>query len=570
MISDKLIGRIPYIIGEEGKIKKINNTELSVREEAFLCYYFIKNNDSKKAVYFINRVSKDIITGECPYDDITLWLWVLGEYINTTNHKEIIDKLTESIQFSINYIVEEWKKPRASWLGLLEDGIYLSNVAMTHGAIQSINNTIRDGKAQKLILEIQEFLFEKFLDKGKVVSRLGDKEILGDISVIAVPFALMDAGNQILVESINYIENELIDNGARLSTKDTYYGGCVRSDLTCLLSWYYSERGDMARAKRMLQYVDNLWERDGKLYEVDPTTSREDVFYDYYMDKQPHAPESLLSYILYAIASSNIALKEKGEVLTTEEVKILHSEEGTGNKYLREITERFPNYPVKEEQVILKMVTQPFNKLHKAYIQVSTNGTVMDKIEMNMQTSSEGEKYWEGSIGYFESDDDVRYSFLVETENNQVTSKDYSFTVREWKAIGRITDVSAQDNHVKLYFAPIGKGTQVPCLSIEKHGSNTIKWSFNIGDSKSTIDKGNESAWHMQLNDRHVQVDLDKLLIHISDDIKGAILQSYDYHHERFIELLSDNSGKVYKVRYKFFLPTKMKNTLAWVKDTVR
>lgn len=551
MISDKLIGRIPYIIGEEGKIK-INNTELSVREEAFLCYYLIKNNESKKALYFINRVSKEIKEGECSYDDITLWLWVLGEYINTTNDKDVIDRLMETIQFSMKYIIEEWKNPRANWLGLLEDGIYLSNVAMTHGAIQSINNTIRDGKAQKLILEIQEFLFEKFLDKGKVVSRLGDKEILGDISVIAVPFALMDAGNQILVESINYIENELIDNGARLSTKDTYYGGCVRSDLTCLLSWYYSERGDMARAKRMLQYVDNLWERDGKLYEVDPTTSREDVFYDYYKDKQPHAPESFLSYILYAIASSNIALKEKGEVLTTEEVKILHSEEGTGNKYLREITERFPNYPVKEEQVILKMVTQPFNKLHKAYIQVSANGIVMDKIEMNMQTSSEGEKYWEGSIGHFESDDDVKYSFLVETENNQVASKDYSFTVREWKAIGRITDVSAQDNHVKLYFAPIGKGTQVPCLSIEKHASNTIKWSFSIGDSKSTIDKGNESAWHIQLNDSHVQVDMDKLLIHISNDIKGAILQSYDYHHERFIELLSDNSGKVYKVRYKF------------------
>lgn len=198
------------------------------------------------------------------------------------------------------------------------------------------------------------------------------------------------------------------------------------------------------------------------------------------------------------------------------------------------------------------MVTQPFNKQHKAYIQVAVNGNVMDNIPMNMQTSHEGETYWEGSIGHVESNDDISYRFLVETENAQVVSKDYAFIVREWKPIGRITGVSAYEHGVKLYFTPIGKSIQVPCLMIEKHTSNTIKWSFSVEDHQAIMGENHEARWQIQLDHGHLHVDIEKLLIHITDDIKEVILQAYTEHGEKCIELLSDDSGKVYKVRYKF------------------
>ncbi len=559
MFEDKLLDRVPFSITENGGIK-ISHTNVCVRDAALICYYLIKNDQQDKAVFFIDNLGKEIGAGKHQYHDMVFWLWVLGEYINYVKNHACLERLSGTVDACIDYIYQQWKKPRSNWLGIFDEGIYISNIAMAYGAVQSINNAVRSGKAQKLLIDIQEFVFKKFLNEGKVVSRLGDKEIFGDISIIAVPFGLINAGNQILVESINVLEKTLVERGVRLSQRDMYYGGCIRSDLTCLLSWYYSERGDIARAKWLLDQVDAIWERDGKLYVVDRGSAKEKMYYNYYMEKNAGTiDESHLSYVLYAIANRNIAYKEQAGFKSTGCIDILHSVEGTRNKYLRGDTERYPNHPIEGDSVFLRMITQPFNISQQAYVEYSLNGIPQEKVKMKVETSREGEKYWEACIGHFAFGDEVEYRFAVQAENLETFSPKYQFIARGWKSVGVITRACKSDDGIILNLTPLYGSTKVPCLMITKHADRTVKWSFYM-DNIESINDGKNAALDrvdIKLKKSDLEVDIEGISISISDDMKGNILQSYKRHGERFIELLIDKSGTVYKIRYKFLIKSE-------------
>ena len=371
---------------------------------------------------------------------------------------------------------------------------------------------------------------------------------------------MINPGNQILVESINVLENTLVEKGVRLSQRDMYYGGCIRSDLTCLLSWYYSERGNIARAKWLLEQVDEIWEGDGNLYVVDCGSAREEIYYKYYMDKNAkNIDESYLSYVLYAIASLNIALKEEANLGSTGHINIMHDTAGVRNKYLRGNTERYPDHPIEKDSVFLRMITQPFNISQQAYVEYSLNGILQEKVKMEIETSCEGEKYWEACMGHFVFGDEVEYRFVVQDENLETFSPQYRFITRGWKSLGVINSAHKNDEGITLNFAALYGSNKIPCIMIKKHDDQTIKWSFYMDNIESINDGKNAVSGHVDIKMKksNLEVDLEDISIGILDDIKGNILQSYKRHGERFIELLTDKNGKVYKIRYKFLIKSE-------------
>lgn len=534
-----------------------NGAEAGVMESAFLSYYLIREGSAHKAIPFINKISKKITDRCVQYIDEVLWLWVLGEYINNSKAVEWLDKLAVTIDVVLDDISRQWQVPRTNWICPSEEGLYLSNIAMAYGAVQSINNSLRSGKAQQLLIAIRDFTFKKFLKGGKIVSRLGNEEIFGDISIVAVPFALLDAGNQILVESIKTLEEQLVSKGVRFSNGDTYYGGCTRNDLTCLLSWYYSERGDIARSKWLLDQVATVWDRDGKLYEVDIESRKEELYYHYWLEKKNGVvEESFLSYILYFIAKQNISDKEKAGVESKGELSIIHNPTGTGNPYLFENFERYPRNPEESENVQLKMITDPFNTNQKAYVEYMVNGTIKEKLEMRVNTSKEGDKFWQTGIGSFNFGDRIEYYFEVHDNSVVTRSARYEFKVRKWHRLDKIIHASNDKGVISIFFEPLPGSSKVPRITIGRYGENTVKWSFSMDDI-SDVPKGNAGAGgydtvSIKLDDYNLEFSIKDMLLKILSPDRGSVAETYGSHDESFVELLTDCSGCIYKIRYKF------------------
>ncbi|HHV98944.1 MAG TPA: hypothetical protein GXX36_05945 [Clostridiaceae bacterium] len=542
---------------------KFNHKEISIKDSVFLCYHLVQKGDLKLAARLIDSITRSIQNSSSTYMEEILWLWISGEYFNKANNVEIPEKTKNLMLKVINNVELYWQKPAVNWIGETQEGIFLTNLAVAYGALQSVNNFLKNDTAQQCMLKIKDFMFKKFLKEGKVLSKLGSEEIMGDICLISVPFGLMDAGNQILVETIKVVERELVSKGVRLSKNDTYYGGCIRNDLTCLLSWYYSERGDIARAKWLLEQVEAVWNRDGKLFELDLRSYKEELYFSYWSEMQDNkCLEKPFTYIAYAIAQQNIKLKEQQGVDAGTDIQIIHNPLGTENKYIFSVIERFPRQPEEGENVILKAVTQPFDEEQVVNAIYTVNGITQQKSRMRIKTSSEGEKYWETEIGSFNYCDRITYYFEVSDRQRTIKSNEYGFTVRKWHTLSKVTGIVEGENELSVYFENIDNNQHIPCLKIKQVNDNTLKWSFCFEDQisvKNILNHLNQSTNALNI-DNTLDIDFgnnklnfnnNKISFSINDLNNNTILKSYRKNKRPgFIDILTDGSSQAFKVRF--------------------
>lgn len=526
MYKGQLARQVAFEICDDGAVR-IGGKEADTLEAAFLCGYLIQKGEADAVRPFID---KHALSTDSP----ALWLWVIGEFASRTGDTALTQKYAALISQRVDDLAVQWSHPRANWLGLLDSDIYVSHIAMAFGAAQSVYNAVRSENAQKLMKMLQDVLFEKFLFEGKVVSGIAAREVMGDITLIAVPFGLMDAGNQILVASVNELETTLMDEGgARFSLRDMAFGGCTRSDLSCLLAWYYAQRGDVAQAKALLAETDRRWTADGCLYEVNIDTAREKIFFG--MDAQPS--ESLMAYVLYALA--DLCISEKSAGLQQAGVTIRHNPEGTGNKYLTETMQRVPDYPLENEHVTIRMIAEPLNMVKTASVCVTANQTTRT-IPMSLETSAEGERYWQADIGSFAFGQTVGYTITVDTGQQTVCSQSFSFAVRRWVSVGQAVSTHRVKDGIALCFKPLAAGGGTPQLTITETGERTLKLAFHIAHRPA--EQGNEVGGF-----KHFHVSVDGCGLGVNDHIRSYSLPGKDW-----LELLTDGSGMVCKIRYNF------------------
>lgn len=545
MYTDKIAGKIPFTIEDNGTMT-IGGRPLDSKETAFFSYYLIRKSDAKNVISVIEARVKGL-EEDAGLIDVALWVWVIGEYTNITKDKSLFEKYDVTIYRYLEYLATNWNVPQKNWLGLMGEDVYISNIAMVFAAAGSIGNITENSLAQKLRKQIRDFLFKKLLVQGKVVSGLINKEPMGDITIIAVPFALMDAGNQILVESMRTVESELVKGGVRLSLSDMYYGGCERNDLSCLLSWYYSEKGDISRAKSLLAQVKSVWEKTGVLNEVVTGTAREQVFYDVDI-KKSEVSQSNIAYIFYAMAELNIAEKESGQNTSGDTVQIIHNPEGTGNKYMCETIQRVPVYPIENESVFIRMITQPLHLVKEVYLSYTVNGIEQSKIRMELETSNNDEQFWQANIGNLRFAETVKYCFEVITQDETVASSSFDFIVRKWVPIGKQVCVQEKEDSILLSFPALVRDGRQPTLEISAVDERETKFAFFMNEDNPKGDMSSTLSKKFEFDGNCVDIELvdGVLCVGIGDDV----VRSYKNNAITFAELLTDGSGTVSKVRY--------------------
>lgn len=538
----------------------INSPEFDTKTKTFLCYYFLKTNQKwEETETFLKSYLAKLNGLKTPPWESVFWLWLLGEALNSKGELQNWSLYETQINKVVTLIGNDWKPPKQHWLASDQVGIFLSNIAIGYGAIQTINNSLRNENFQQYLQEMREYLFEKFLVKGTVISKLGTKDPFGDIGVCAIPFALLNAGDQILVSAIRQIEETLVSKGVRFSQDDIYYGGCTRPDLTCLLAWYYSEVGNIPQAKWLLSQVEDQWQRNQILYEVDPTTYKEAPYYDYTVQKEGPPTKSDLSYILYAISKNNLFSKDGFTgAFSAEQVAIIHKPLGNGSPYSNDNIERVPRHPEEGEFVIIRMRTEPLYDECNADIEVIVNGVHKTIESMELCTSEEGEKYWQAPLGRFEKEHQVSYRFIVKVTGKEIISNDYHFKPRFWSSLNKIVEVQQKESDTTLFFEGINGSNKLPTLQIIH--SPTIQFLFRLTESSSNVHLNNDTAFSpakdqtvIQLGEMQLLIDLSTIQISLFQGQHQKIFSSY-HNSQGFLEILTDTTGQVYKLRLKLDL----------------
>lgn len=547
------------------------NNRLDIGGAAFECYARMRAGETQQVMSFIKDVEGQIRSGQVADTlDLAYWLWIVGEFASATGDRKHIEHMQVAASFALSRLAAHWNEPQAHWLGgsLGEPAVYLSNLAIIYGAVLAVQphwtkdlreNMPTDADVQRLLKDIRELLFAKFIKDGKVVSRLGSREIYGDIILAAVPFGMLGIEDRILIEALFVVERELVGKGVRFSGSDMYYGGCERPDLSSLLAWYYAEKGDMAKAKQLMEHVSRLAAENGLLYEVDPDTANEPIYYDYALRQGGGKLEaSTLAQAMHSIAAAILHSKLTGaEGDSSGAIHIQHQPTGTDDPYMQFHDERAPRYPEAGELVFLRMTTAPFHaSAQSAAAEYSINGGEFSAVPMTVETAQDGEKFWQAPIGRFEYGQEVAYRFRVEEGGAQTASETYYFRVRDWQPLGPVTGMVAHANRVELQYACLPGMTAAPVLSVARRNGSAAEFRLQWSDQPAATGSLSSNGMSIPLDgySLNVNVEQSSFGIHACDSGESTVLQTASRAGQVPLEVLTDGSGRVYKARLNFAL----------------
>lgn len=522
---------------------------------AFLCWRDVhvdRTFDGCEA--YLRRRAPELKESE-HFLDAALWLWVLGEYADASGRTDALREHAAAVPGAVAAVGRGWNRPCPHWLVPESRGIHLVNLAMAHGGLRAADRHFRDEEARRLIKEIREFVFAHMLREGRAVGTLGSRESAGDAGAAAVPFGLLGAGDLVLVAAADWLEEHLTDEGGvRFSLHDTRYGGCARPDLTALLAWYYTERGELARAAELLEIVRRLMERDGKLPEYDTATARISQYARHDLETFGPPRESDLARIVLGIAEWNLERKSAGSAAGGTGLKIVHRPAGTRSPYVKEAAERFPREPEEGDAVTVHLLTVPFRPSQQAIVQVAADGADWDRavsVPMEPGTAEDGTRIWRAEIGKFASGSRVAYRFVVTEGETTAVSDPYSFRVRGWRPL-RPAALYARADRAELVFQPLegmeARGVR-PRLTLDAPGGRSLRCVFDLVNGTDAPPGPMEKEAVLAGGGWRIAADAAGGHLRLTDAQGRVILQTYDHGGTAPFEALTDGDGLVYRLR---------------------
>lgn len=458
-----------------------NGSEVEPAAQAFIAYLAIKRDEATVVRrWLMNQAAR---LGDQPdFLSACYWLWIAGEYLIVKDDPDFKSSQHSLMDRLVRQIADQWQEPRLNWHYHSDPGLYTVNLAIAFGALQSIQHPYPQETVARLLIDLKNFLFSHCLYQGRVKSQVGNDEVTADIGLMAIPFGYLDAGNQILVTSVHLVEQDLSDQGIHFRKGDTYYGGCASPVLTSLLAWYYSERGDLDRARGLLSGLDPIWEAQGLLPELHLKSAWQPALTEYWLTKDPRpAQPSLLAAAFYALAEQSLKEKQAASTQTQAGLRFIHDPVGTGNLYRQERFERRPRYPAELEEVFVDLQVDPFRKGQTAKVIVRVQDRKPLEIPMQLQVHESGERFFQASIGAFRANASVTYSFVVE-ENGQVQeSETWSFVTRRWLRLvpGTIQGQETGKSFQWLHSHPEWAGARL-AISFEKVQPDTWKFTCSV------------------------------------------------------------------------------------------
>ncbi|QGQ97156.1 hypothetical protein EHS13_20825 [Paenibacillus psychroresistens] len=478
--------------------------DLSFREEAFLCFDAVKRDRKQESQAILERMVFRLKASEANALDSAYWLWAAGEYANQNGDKAIIEASNERIATYIDLIERSWNKPDQHWLREGETGLFLSNLAIYYGALRSISNLHRSESAQRICKEIRELTFAAFMRGNHFISRQGSEEVWEDIIAAAVPFGLVSAGDLAMLDAISYLQE-----------------ADIKDDAAALMSWFYSESGQLVRAK---QFLDKATEG------------------------------STSDSVLITLAANHLAQKVAG-LSNAQGIHFNHDPLGSESPYIFANNERSPRLVTQGEKVTIRTFVEPFDVAVPVNLEVIVNHAEAQLFLMEAVQTPEGEQFWEAVLVPFDDFSEVQYRFAVIQDNQAYDSEWFKFEVLRWLDIDKVVYVAKADRQVAVYLDSPLQGGYKSVLTIGENVDGLVNCQFALVDQVALKSFENaEVDGCYSIGNVDVRVAGASLSLHVINDEGEDISSTYPTEQLPLLQMLVDQSGRVYKLHLNFKL----------------
>ncbi len=204
-------------------------------------------------------------------DGYGAWLWALDEH--RQRHGRSIEPFLAGAALSAAYVAAFRDHPSYDWWEENPDYRHTSTLAAIHAGLRAaaswpeLSTDLRSTASQGAA-ELAELVRADAARLGRLPKWLGGDAVDASLIAVATPFAMLPAGDPLVVATIEAIEARLVHGGGvHRYLGDTYYGGGEWLLLAALLGWHYAAVGRTDEALRQLAWVAAHATPEGELPE---------------------------------------------------------------------------------------------------------------------------------------------------------------------------------------------------------------------------------------------------------------------------------------------------------------
>lgn len=241
--------------------------------------------------------------GNFQLDGYGAWLWGLGEHIERSGKRELIDSFKTGIDLSVKYIESLWYYPNYDVWEENPDRIHTSTLACLYGGLASINKYLQDIRIEVLAKKIRSFILTNCTSEGFFTKYIGSCEVDGSLLWLSVPFNVVDIDDIVFRNTLRKIEKDLLHgSGVHRYREDTYYGGGEWILLSCWLGWCCCKLGRVEDAEKIRKWVESQANTEGHLPEQVCSHMNNSNFYKPWVERWGNVATPLLwSHAMYII-----------------------------------------------------------------------------------------------------------------------------------------------------------------------------------------------------------------------------------------------------------------------------
>ena len=191
-------------------------------------------------------------------DGYGAWLWALDEHAR--RHGRPREAFVEGAELTVAYLCTFWHRASYDWWE--ENGAlrHPSSLAPIRAGLLAAASwpELDPALAERAIAtaaDIHAMVLAEGVHDGHLTKSFGSTEVDASLIACFTPFRLFRVDDPIATSTVARIERELAPAGVHRFLADTYYGGGQWILLAGILGWYHAERGDVARATELADWM---------------------------------------------------------------------------------------------------------------------------------------------------------------------------------------------------------------------------------------------------------------------------------------------------------------------------
>jgi GH15 family glucan-1,4-alpha-glucosidase len=252
-------------------------------------------------------------------DGFGTFLWGLVDHLDRTDGPVPEDWHT-AVGLLTKYLRHLWRSPNFDCWEEYPDKVHVATLSALYGGLQAVAHRFQDAEAADTAQEIRAFVLGHSAG-GHLPKFIGSEMVDASLLWACIPFGMLAADDPLMVETAAMIERDLVGphGGVHRYADDSYYGGGAWPLLTAMLGEYFLLRGDAARARSVLTWIERQASPTGDLPEQVPHDLNHPEMYQPWVERWGQIARPLLwSHAAY-LHLKHALTEIEGSPSTTEE-----------------------------------------------------------------------------------------------------------------------------------------------------------------------------------------------------------------------------------------------------------